>query len=215
MRDKLRAARPVKAGRFDVKHSAGGMMDVEFAVQYLVLAHSAAHPELLDNVGNIALLQRAEACGLLPDRRRHARRRRLPRAAPRAAPCAAGRAADAGRPEHAGRRSATPCSRCGARCSADARAGAAARLGRAWPLLLAAAPRSAALARLAVPLRARLAARRWRRASRGAPAPRPAVHYSPLHLGANLAGAALVGALGVVRARAGAASRWPGWRPGR
>jgi glutamate-ammonia-ligase adenylyltransferase len=42
------------------------MMDVEFAVQYLVLAHSAAQPQLMDNVGNIALLQRAEAAGLLP-----------------------------------------------------------------------------------------------------------------------------------------------------
>jgi glutamate-ammonia-ligase adenylyltransferase len=67
MRDKLRAARPVKDGVFDVKHSPGGMVDVEFAVQYLVLAHSAAHPELLDNKGNIALLQRAQDAGLLPD----------------------------------------------------------------------------------------------------------------------------------------------------
>ena len=66
MRKKVRAAHPVKSGLFDVKHSAGGMMDVEFAVQFLVLAHSAAHPRLMDNVGNIALLQRAEACGLLP-----------------------------------------------------------------------------------------------------------------------------------------------------
>ena len=66
MRDKLRAARPVKAGLFDVKHSPGGMVDVEFAVQYLVLAHAGAHPALCDNAGNIALLQRAEAAGLLP-----------------------------------------------------------------------------------------------------------------------------------------------------
>ncbi len=66
MREKVRAARPVRAGLFDVKHSAGGMMDAEFAVQYLVLTESAAHPELLANAGNIALLQRAEACGLLP-----------------------------------------------------------------------------------------------------------------------------------------------------
>src|SRR5690606_16201167 len=66
MREKVRAARPVPAGRFDVKHSAGGMMDVEFAVQYLVLAQSRAHPELLDNAGNIALLPRAEPAGLLP-----------------------------------------------------------------------------------------------------------------------------------------------------
>ena len=66
MRERVRAARPVPAGRFDVKHSAGGMMDVEFAVQYLVLAHGAVHPPLLDNAGNIALLQRAEDAGLLP-----------------------------------------------------------------------------------------------------------------------------------------------------
>ena len=65
MREKVRAARPVKPGLFDVKHSAGGMMDAEFAMQFLVLAHAAAHPELLDNVGNIALMQRAQACGLL------------------------------------------------------------------------------------------------------------------------------------------------------
>jgi len=66
MRDKVRTAHPVRDGLFDVKHSEGGMMDAEFAVQTLVLAHGAAHPGLLDNVGNIALLQRAEACGLLP-----------------------------------------------------------------------------------------------------------------------------------------------------
>jgi len=66
MRDKVRAAHPVKPGLFDVKHSQGGMIDAEFAVQYLVLAHASGHAELLDNVGNIALLQRAEAAGLLP-----------------------------------------------------------------------------------------------------------------------------------------------------
>jgi len=66
MRDKLRASRPVKAGLFDVKHSAGGMVDVEFAVQYLVLAHAHSHPALLGNVGNIALLGHAETAGLLP-----------------------------------------------------------------------------------------------------------------------------------------------------
>ena len=66
MREKVARARPVKEGLFDVKHSEGGMMDAEFAVQYLVLAHAHRHPQLLDNVGNIALLQRAEAIGLLP-----------------------------------------------------------------------------------------------------------------------------------------------------
>ena len=66
MREKVRRAHPVPAGRFDVKHSAGGMMDVEFAVQTLVLGDGGRHPELQVDVGNIALLQRAEAAGLLP-----------------------------------------------------------------------------------------------------------------------------------------------------
>jgi glutamate-ammonia-ligase adenylyltransferase len=42
------------------------MVDVEFVVQYLVLAHSATHEALRANTGNIALLQEAEAVGLLP-----------------------------------------------------------------------------------------------------------------------------------------------------
>ena len=67
MRHKVRGAHPVRGGKFDVKHSAGGMVDAEFAVQFLVLSQAAQHPELLDNVGNIALLQRAESAGLLPD----------------------------------------------------------------------------------------------------------------------------------------------------
>jgi glutamate-ammonia-ligase adenylyltransferase len=66
MREKVRAARPVKADRFDVKHSPGGMVDAEFAVQFLVLSEAKAHPELIPNVGNIALLIRAEEAGLLP-----------------------------------------------------------------------------------------------------------------------------------------------------
>ena len=66
MREKVRAAHPVKAGRFDVKHSPGGMVDAEFAVQFLVLSQSHAHAELVPNVGNIGLLLRAEAAGLLP-----------------------------------------------------------------------------------------------------------------------------------------------------
>jgi glutamate-ammonia-ligase adenylyltransferase len=66
MRNRVRTAHPIKSGFFDVKHSPGAMVDAEFAVQYLVLIHTAAHPELADNVGNIALLQRAEQVGLLP-----------------------------------------------------------------------------------------------------------------------------------------------------
>ncbi len=66
MRDRMRGARPVPEDRFDVKHSPGGMVDAEFAVQHLILAHAGRHPELLANVGNIALLHLAEQVGLLP-----------------------------------------------------------------------------------------------------------------------------------------------------
>jgi glutamate-ammonia-ligase adenylyltransferase len=66
MREKVRQAHPVHGEQFDVKHSPGGMVDAEFSVQYLVLSQSAGHPELVANVGNIALLRAAEAAGLLP-----------------------------------------------------------------------------------------------------------------------------------------------------
>jgi [glutamine synthetase] adenylyltransferase / [glutamine synthetase]-adenylyl-L-tyrosine phosphorylase len=67
MRNKVRAAHPVKSGNFDVKHSPGGMVDVEFAVQYLVLSQSAQHPQLQANAGNITLLQLSDSSGLLPE----------------------------------------------------------------------------------------------------------------------------------------------------
>ena len=66
MRERVRAAHPMRNQLFDVKHSPGGMVDAEFAVQFLVLSESAKHPELLGNVGNIALLQRADVSSLLP-----------------------------------------------------------------------------------------------------------------------------------------------------
>ena len=66
MRTKVSASHAIKGEQFDVKHSPGGMVDIEFVVQFLVLSQGGRHPELLPNVGNIALLQRAQACGLLP-----------------------------------------------------------------------------------------------------------------------------------------------------
>jgi glutamate-ammonia-ligase adenylyltransferase len=66
MRERVRSAHPVTADRFDVKHSIGGMVDAEFAMQFLVLSKTATHPELADNVGNIALMHRAEQAGLVP-----------------------------------------------------------------------------------------------------------------------------------------------------
>jgi glutamate-ammonia-ligase adenylyltransferase len=66
MRERVRSGNAVRPGQFDFKHSPGGMVDVEFTVQYLVLAHAAQHPALQPNLGNIQLLRIAEQCGLLP-----------------------------------------------------------------------------------------------------------------------------------------------------
>jgi len=65
MRRKMLDGHPNRSSLFDVKHDPGGMVDIEFLVQYLVLAHSATHPELLDNAGNIALLARAADASLI------------------------------------------------------------------------------------------------------------------------------------------------------
>jgi glutamate-ammonia-ligase adenylyltransferase len=51
---------------FDLKQDFGGLVDVEFIVQYLILAHACEHPELTGNLGNIALLRIAAAAGLIP-----------------------------------------------------------------------------------------------------------------------------------------------------
>jgi glutamate-ammonia-ligase adenylyltransferase len=65
MRARMLAGHPNRSGDFDIKHDRGGMVDVEFAVQALVLRHAARVPELLPNVGNLALLGRAARAGLL------------------------------------------------------------------------------------------------------------------------------------------------------
>ena len=51
---------------FDLKHDFGGLIDVEFIVQYLILAHACDFPQLTENLGNIALLKIAAECGLIP-----------------------------------------------------------------------------------------------------------------------------------------------------
>ena len=65
MRKKLHDAHPNRSGLFDVKHDPGGMIDVEFAVQFLVLAHAHEFPALTANLGNIALLKMSAEHGLI------------------------------------------------------------------------------------------------------------------------------------------------------
>jgi len=66
MRERMHLSHPNPTGQFDVKHDRGGMIDLEFIVQYLVLAHAARHAELAGNLGNIALLGIAAGLGLIP-----------------------------------------------------------------------------------------------------------------------------------------------------
>ncbi|MEI7612293.1 MAG: bifunctional [glutamate--ammonia ligase]-adenylyl-L-tyrosine phosphorylase/[glutamate--ammonia-ligase] adenylyltransferase [Betaproteobacteria bacterium] len=51
---------------FDVKQDPGGLIDVEFIVQYLVLGYAHQHERLCGDLGNIALLGMAAELGLIP-----------------------------------------------------------------------------------------------------------------------------------------------------
>lgn len=65
MRGKVAEGHPNPTDLFDLKHDRGGMVDIEFTMQYLVLLHSGAHPSLTRNAGNIALLRMAGDLGLI------------------------------------------------------------------------------------------------------------------------------------------------------
>ncbi len=60
-------ATPTTRELFDIKHDSGGMVDIEFMVQFLVLAHAASHPELTANSGNLALLNTAARLELIDE----------------------------------------------------------------------------------------------------------------------------------------------------
>ncbi|MEJ3575413.1 bifunctional [glutamate--ammonia ligase]-adenylyl-L-tyrosine phosphorylase/[glutamate--ammonia-ligase] adenylyltransferase [Pseudomonas fragi] len=51
---------------FDLKQDAGGIVDIEFMVQYAALAWSREHPALLRYTDNIRILEGLEQVGLMP-----------------------------------------------------------------------------------------------------------------------------------------------------
>ncbi len=51
---------------FDIKQDPGGLIDVEFIVQFLVLGYAHTYERLCGNLGNIALLGIAAELGLIP-----------------------------------------------------------------------------------------------------------------------------------------------------
>ncbi|PTN12611.1 bifunctional [glutamate--ammonia ligase]-adenylyl-L-tyrosine phosphorylase/[glutamate--ammonia-ligase] adenylyltransferase [Nitrosomonas aestuarii] len=65
MREKMRDAHPNPTTLFDIKQDRGGIIDVEFIVQYLVLGYAHKHPGLTGNIGNIALLKLAAELDLI------------------------------------------------------------------------------------------------------------------------------------------------------
>lgn len=67
MRERVIAGHPNHTTLFDLKHDRGGMVDIEFTVQYWVLLHAARDPELIRNTGNIALLREVSRLGLMSE----------------------------------------------------------------------------------------------------------------------------------------------------
>ncbi len=66
MRAKMAAAQPpVEPGRANVKHDPGGIVDIEFMVQYWVLRWAHEHPGLTRHTDNIHILEALSTEGLL------------------------------------------------------------------------------------------------------------------------------------------------------
>jgi len=66
MRQRMHEARSAhEPDEFDLKHDPGGMIDVEFMVQYAVLRWSHDHPELIRHRDNLSLLEALEQRGCL------------------------------------------------------------------------------------------------------------------------------------------------------
>ena len=62
MREALGNKNPV---RMNLKQDSGGVADIEFVVQFLVLAHADLHPQLLQYTDNVRVLETAEKFNLI------------------------------------------------------------------------------------------------------------------------------------------------------
>ncbi|MGN2242986.1 bifunctional [glutamate--ammonia ligase]-adenylyl-L-tyrosine phosphorylase/[glutamate--ammonia-ligase] adenylyltransferase [Frateuria sp. GZRR33] len=68
MRQRWRAERDRSdEARLDLKQGRGALLDIEFALQGLVLAHAAAHPQLLGHTANASLIDACRRVGLLDE----------------------------------------------------------------------------------------------------------------------------------------------------
>lgn len=64
MRDSLEKR---EAGLFDLKQGLGGVTDIEFLVQHLLLSYASKFPELIEFTDNIRQLEALKGVGLLPE----------------------------------------------------------------------------------------------------------------------------------------------------
>ncbi len=72
MREKMRSQLlDPKDDRFDLKQSAGGMVDIEFIVQYLALLHASEHPEIVRRSDNVRILNALNSTGVIDDQTAH------------------------------------------------------------------------------------------------------------------------------------------------
>ncbi|ABI58038.1 bifunctional [glutamate--ammonia ligase]-adenylyl-L-tyrosine phosphorylase/[glutamate--ammonia-ligase] adenylyltransferase [Alkalilimnicola ehrlichii MLHE-1] len=68
MRERMRDEKASRdPGLFDIKQDRGGITDIEFMVQYAVLAAAHEHPELIRYPDNVRLLGALGRCGWLPN----------------------------------------------------------------------------------------------------------------------------------------------------
>ncbi len=66
MRQRMRDQLAADQESSDLKRGSGGIVDIEFVVQYLVLAHAHDHPALTEFTDNVRILDAVEAAELLP-----------------------------------------------------------------------------------------------------------------------------------------------------
>ncbi|MFP4194436.1 MAG: bifunctional [glutamate--ammonia ligase]-adenylyl-L-tyrosine phosphorylase/[glutamate--ammonia-ligase] adenylyltransferase [Desulfosalsimonas sp.] len=73
MRSRMRRARaPAKKDSFDLKHDPGGVIDIEFIVQFLILRHGHEYAELGRWTDVVRQLNALALCGIIEDLEAHA-----------------------------------------------------------------------------------------------------------------------------------------------
>ena len=73
MRERMRSSRssPGSGRQFDIKNDAGGIVDIEFLVQYLILLFANEHPELIRWTDVVRQLNSLALAGVIGDRSAH------------------------------------------------------------------------------------------------------------------------------------------------